>query len=47
MSGATRHVTARRFVESTGGTAASGALEDAARIVAGSSGTMVVPDASS
>jgi len=34
-----------RFVEATGGSAAIGALEDAARIVAGTAGTMVVPDA--
>jgi carbamate kinase len=34
-----------RFVEATGGTAAIGALEDAARIVAGGAGTTVVPDA--
>jgi carbamate kinase len=34
-----------RFVESTGGTAAIGALEDASRIVAGEAGTVVVPDA--
>jgi len=33
-----------RFVEATGGSAAIGALEDAARIVAGTAGTMVVPD---
>ncbi|HLG08612.1 MAG TPA: carbamate kinase [Gaiellaceae bacterium] len=36
-----------RFVEATGGTAAIGALEDAARIVAGTAGTIVVPDAPS
>ena len=35
-----------RFVERTGGTAAIGALGDAARIVAGEAGTIVVPDAS-
>jgi carbamate kinase len=34
-----------RFVEAAGGSAAIGALEDAARIVAGTAGTMVVPDA--
>ena len=34
-----------RFVERTGGTSAIGALEDAARIVAGDAGTIVVPDA--
>jgi carbamate kinase len=34
-----------RFVEATGGTAAIGALEDAARIVAGAAGTVVMPDA--
>ena len=34
-----------RFVESTGGIAAIGALEDAVRIVAGDAGTLVVPDA--
>jgi len=34
-----------RFVEATGGSAAIGALEDAARIVAGTAGTMVVSDA--
>jgi carbamate kinase len=34
-----------RFVESTDGTAAIGALEDAPRIVAGEAGTVVVPDA--
>ncbi len=34
-----------RFVESTGGTAAIGALEDAARIVAGDAGTIVTADA--
>jgi carbamate kinase len=33
-----------RFVEATGGTAAIGALEDAALIVAGTAGTVVVPD---
>jgi carbamate kinase len=32
-----------RFVEATGGTAAIGALEDAARIVAGAAGTTVAP----
>jgi len=36
-----------RFVEATGGTAAIGALEDAPRIVAGTAGTIVVPDAPS
>jgi carbamate kinase len=35
-----------RFVRATGGTAAIGALEDAARIVAGEAGTTVMPDAS-
>ena len=30
-----------RFVEATGGTAAIGALEDAARIIAGTAGTTV------
>jgi carbamate kinase len=34
-----------RFVRATGGTAAIGALEDAARIVAGEAGTTVMPDA--
>jgi carbamate kinase len=34
-----------RFVEATGGTAAIGALDAAARIVAGTAGTTVVPDA--
>lgn len=34
-----------RFVEATGGTAGIGALEDAARIVAGEAGTKVSPDA--
>jgi carbamate kinase len=34
-----------RFVEATGGTAAIGALEDAARIVAGTAGTIVGADA--
>ena len=34
-----------RFVEATRGTAAIGALEDASRIVAGTAGTLVVPDA--
>jgi carbamate kinase len=34
-----------RFVEATGGTAAIGALEDAALIVAGNAGTNVMPDA--
>ena len=36
-----------RFVEATGNPAAIGALEDAARIVTGEAGTLVVPDASS
>lgn len=35
-----------RFVESTGGTAAIGALEDAVQIVAGAAGTIISPDAS-
>jgi carbamate kinase len=35
-----------RFVEATGGTAGIGALEDAAAIVAGTAGTLVVPDGS-
>ena len=34
-----------RFVEATGATAAIGALEDATRIVAGTAGTVVTPDA--
>jgi carbamate kinase len=34
-----------RFVEATGGAAGIGALADAAAIVAGSAGTLVVPDA--
>ena len=33
-----------RFVEATGGSAAIGALDDAAEIVAGTAGTMVVPE---
>ncbi len=33
-----------RFVEETGGISGIGALEDAARILAGRSGTLVVPD---
>jgi carbamate kinase len=32
-----------RFVEATGGTAAIGALEDAAAILAGEAGTTVAP----
>ena len=35
-----------RFVEATGGSAAIGALDDAARIIAGAAGTTVVPDGS-
>jgi carbamate kinase len=34
-----------RFVEATGGAAGIGSLEDAAAIVAGHAGTLVVPDA--
>ncbi|HET9461218.1 MAG TPA: hypothetical protein VFO56_04720, partial [Gaiellaceae bacterium] len=33
-----------RFVEATGAKAAIGALDDAARIVAGAAGTLVEPD---
>jgi carbamate kinase len=33
-----------RFVEATGGSAGIGALDDAAAIVAGTAGTLVVPD---